>query len=670
MMFFKQLNTCTWTVSRLWRITPHRIRNVLQALLASAMLVLPAHATIVRLDIAIGDQAGNAIYLELYDLEAPATVANFLNYIENANGARRYDGTFFHRSMPGFVVQGGGFAYDPVLGPFSAATAPQIEVDDPIVNEFDASRSNVRGTVAMAKLGGDPDSATSQWFFNLADNSANLDNQNGGFTVFGRVLGDGMTTVDSIAALPVENLGGNFSDLPLAAHTPGDPVTNANLVTLTRVEIIDAVTPAVLDFDLVAVGDSATDTVTVQNLTDSAITIDPIDPAALQAPFSIISETCSNAVLPSLATCSMQIAFQPGESGLRPGSFQLTTSSATFPSLTVAVKGTGAPQAATLVLSVTDALNFGDAGPGEDKQLGVTISNSGIDPLSINLLRFTGSGADQFSTTTNCSSLAFGDSCTETLTFSATTRGVPDVQFEIQSSDPAAPQTLVAVLATASGDHDGVPDAIESAAPNNGDGNADGIPDVEQDHVTSLPGIFGGYVTLETEPGLRLADVRAIDNPSSVTPTAGGATLTFPHGFFSFRVENVPVGGTATVTLHMPPGFAPSTYLKHGRLPGDFFLFPPRWYVFVFDGQTGARFSGNRIVLHFVDGARGDNDQVANGVIVDPGGPAVVSLDDSGSSGGGCTLSAASGGGAVPIDFVLLLLSLLVLRQRSAHGEA
>lgn len=147
--------------------------------------------------------------MELLTDEAPNTVQNFLNYLER--GA--YTGTFFHRVVRGFVVQGGGFSYDA-----ESDTAIAITLDPPVANEFGVS--NVRGTVAMAKTASGPDTATSQWFVNLADNSANLDNQNGGFTVFARVIGDGMQVVDAIAALPLENLdNGTFSATPLINFT-------------------------------------------------------------------------------------------------------------------------------------------------------------------------------------------------------------------------------------------------------------------------------------------------------------------------------------------------------------------------------------------------------------------------------------------------------------------
>ena len=181
-----------------------------------------ANESVVTIETPLG-----SFQMELLTDDAPKTVQNFLNYLER--GA--YDGTFFHRSVPGFVVQGGGFAYDPITN-----SAPGILVDPPVVNEF--GESNVRGSVAMAKTAAGPDSATSQWFVNLADNSANLDNQNGGFTVFARVVGDGMQVVDAIAALPLANLdsGGTFRATPTRNYT--DTVSASIFVTINRTRFV------------------------------------------------------------------------------------------------------------------------------------------------------------------------------------------------------------------------------------------------------------------------------------------------------------------------------------------------------------------------------------------------------------------------------------------------
>jgi hypothetical protein len=97
--------------------------------------------------------------------------------------------------------------------------------------------SNLRGTVAMAKLGNDPNSATSQFFFNLADNSENLDNQNGGFTVFGRATPGSMTVVDQIAALPRVNAGGAFNTLPVRNFS-GGTIEKEHLVIVNDVSVL------------------------------------------------------------------------------------------------------------------------------------------------------------------------------------------------------------------------------------------------------------------------------------------------------------------------------------------------------------------------------------------------------------------------------------------------
>jgi len=138
------------------------------------------------------------VQVELYDQDKPVTVRNFLQYIRSG----RYQNTFIHRCVPGFVAQGGGFLTVNRADTNLAGLFYYVPSLGSIANEFNSGRrfSNTRGTLAMAKLGGDPNSATCQWFFNLADNSANLDAQNGGFTVFGRVVA-GLEVLDRFNGL-------------------------------------------------------------------------------------------------------------------------------------------------------------------------------------------------------------------------------------------------------------------------------------------------------------------------------------------------------------------------------------------------------------------------------------------------------------------------------------
>lgn len=172
------------------------------------------------------------ITLQLRPDWAPATVANFLNYVRDGD----YTQSLIHRTVPDFIIQTGGYWLDEREdGTYIEA----VPTDDPVVNEF--GTSNLRGTIAMAKLSSDPNSATSQWFINLVDNSANLDNQNGGFTVFGAVDEPGMTVADAIAALPrydLSNIVAAFTECPLADYTEGANVQVENLVRVPSVTIL------------------------------------------------------------------------------------------------------------------------------------------------------------------------------------------------------------------------------------------------------------------------------------------------------------------------------------------------------------------------------------------------------------------------------------------------
>ncbi len=222
------------------------------ALLLLAAPLTFAAGTVVRMQTTLG-----AIDIQLYDADAPKTVANFLTYMNS--GA--YNNSLIHRSVPGFIIQGGGYGWNNTLGKWAG-----IAANSSVVNEFSKTRSNLRGTIAMAKLDNLPDSATSQWFFNLADNSVNLDNQNKGFTVFGKVIGNGMQVVDAIAALPVN---------PSKFISPFDAIPeipNANsLYSLVALSSVTLAPQAVTGWNLL--GNSLDQPVNVTSIADDPSTI-------------------------------------------------------------------------------------------------------------------------------------------------------------------------------------------------------------------------------------------------------------------------------------------------------------------------------------------------------------------------------------------------------------
>lgn len=204
--------------------------------------------------------ASESIIVALFDSATPKTVDNFLGYVNRGN----YSGTLIHRSIPQFIIQGGGYARNSATAPASWREVTKL---DPVQNE--PGISNARGTIAMAKLGGTRDSATSEWFFNVdsfGGNPANLNFQNGGFTAFGAVVGTaGQGIVDSINNL-VTNAPNDsqnptnaylisfpgqsprpFFDVPVLdpVTTPGPPPQSTAPATLSANSLlpIDSITP-------------------------------------------------------------------------------------------------------------------------------------------------------------------------------------------------------------------------------------------------------------------------------------------------------------------------------------------------------------------------------------------------------------------------------------------
>lgn len=155
------------------------------------------HPTQVKLDTSLGD-----IVIELDKEKAPASCENFLSYVREGH----YDGTIFHRVIPKFMAQGGGYTAD-----FS-----QKPTHAPIKNEADNGLKNDRGTIAMARTP-DPNSATAQFFINYTDNAflnyKSPTPQGWGYAVFGKVV-EGMEVVDKMAEIPTGSRGPMPSDVP------------------------------------------------------------------------------------------------------------------------------------------------------------------------------------------------------------------------------------------------------------------------------------------------------------------------------------------------------------------------------------------------------------------------------------------------------------------------
>ncbi|BDI05199.1 peptidylprolyl isomerase [Sphaerotilus microaerophilus] len=178
-------------------MNPAWMRRTVLTLCAGALLSGAAWAQQkVRLATSMGD-----IVVELDAAKAPKTVANFVEYVK----AGHYDGTVFHRVIPGFMIQGGGMD----------AAMVEKPTRTPIALENRGGLSNLRGSIAMARTA-NPDSATAQFFINVVDNQR-LDSYGGGYAVFGKVV-TGMDVVDKIKTVPTGNRGPH-------QNVPTEPVT-------------------------------------------------------------------------------------------------------------------------------------------------------------------------------------------------------------------------------------------------------------------------------------------------------------------------------------------------------------------------------------------------------------------------------------------------------------
>jgi len=373
----------------------------------------------------------NTVDLKLFDIEKPVTVSNFMSYITDTS----FENSFIHRSVPGFIVQGGGYKYDINNTDFSSS---YFEIPDKgtILNE--PGISNLRGTIAMAKvavLG--PDSATSEWFINLADNSGTLDSQNGGFTVFGEVLNNGMSVIDSAANMPFCDLSvinPVFSALPLD-NCALNPVQTDNLLRIKSAKELFTITPD-LKFGFVAPATTSQTQVIVENTGSESLQLGNVSAVApLAAPFTVNNSTCSNITLNPGTTCSITVSFSPVEQGTYSGSFIV---SFPVPGLDYEISLSGFGGTSSDFFTITPNIDFGKVTSGSNVQPEVIIENTGAENLQIGLIGSKKSLAAPFTAIDSiCKNkvLLPGEKCAVTVLFAPKAPGIYTDIFDIELPD-------------------------------------------------------------------------------------------------------------------------------------------------------------------------------------------------------------------------------------------
>jgi len=224
--------------------------------------------------------------------------------------------------------------------------------------------------------------------------------------------------------------------------------------------------------------------------------------------------------------------------------------------------------------------------------------------------------------------------------------GIPALNELPAVRTPTVDLFIVATSVGIDSDGDGITDKQENNGPNNGDANGDALQDSSQSNVASFKVTTNEYALMEVMPGLAFQSTDVMEAAYGLTtfslanPPLVFEGFNFPYGYLGFNLILAAPGDAASVTLTLPAGQTVSTYFKYGPTPTE----PaPHWYRFDFDGETGAQINGNVVTLHFVDGKRGDSDlDSSNGIITDPGAPALrIATSGDGGGGGGCSMGKA-----------------------------
>jgi hypothetical protein len=379
-------------------------------------------------------------------------------------------------------------------------------------------------------------------------------------------------------------------------------------------------------------GSGVTHTFTIENTGSDTLTLtDPSPYVAISGTHAgdfTVSSIPSGSIASGGGSTTFAVTFSPGAAGPREATVSVANDDSDENPYNYGIQGTGMPDV-TISGFVTDGAN-----PIE----GATITFSHNGHTETTASNGTYSYKVHYGTTTTVrpSHPGYGG-------WSPADRTLNDVSADQPGQD-----------FTSTSDADGIPAGEESGPSGTDplyDGNGDGIPDGNQPNVASFHTADGNnYVTLEAPEGTILSDVQALPAPAQGTFPF---TVAFPYGLFRFTVNGVTPGGAAQVRLFLSGSTAMDSYWKYGKEPGY-----ETEHAYDFTGTvggTGAEINGNIVVLHFIDGQRGDDDLIGgNGVIVDDGGPGTSAY----------VIPALSSGGKIVLVILLFLLACRIIRRR------
>lgn len=609
--------------------------------------------------------------LSLFETVVSGTVSNFLSYVDDGS----YNKLLVNRNVSGFIIQAGAYTYNPLVGDGSFSYDDStlqfngglqlVTSKGSIANEF--KLSNLRGTLAMAKVSGDIDSASNQWFLNLTDNNF-LDDQS--FTVFGEVLSNGMVTIDLVSAIPTYNLSSeidlnaSFLTVPLVDFTISSiiqDITNINLVMINSIERLFKITDTI-DFGDTVINTTTPGSIEIRNNNITELNIGTIDTSSLAAPFSVISNPCQDITLQLGETCNVEVEFSPVSDGVFADIFniEILNYGYTFP----VVLKTPIPE----IVATPDIVDFGVQpvyDPAESPTQGIIqIDNIGDRTLNMSAITLSTQFTDEFQFIDNCSSANInndftpgtippGGFCILVINFKPADLSEKSAVITIISDDPLNSQLDIQVTGGASTDNDGIENAIEDTAPNNGDGNIDGLPDRLQNTVVSFQANNGIYTTLLSNDDLLFTNVGTIQL-SSIDTLPDGVQL--DNEAFTFELSGFPVGSIVEIGLILPAGNSPTNIYSFGPTAD---IISPHWYALKKNDIPGVIFFGNAELsginrnltkIRIADGGDGDGDLQVNGKILFVGGP---EINNTSSSSSGALL------------WVLLLIPISIVMYRN-----